>query len=820
MPNWLNDLITWSQNFFTKYETIFSSINNLLGILAVGITVAGFLLGWWKRLWKFLSRIITFFRAPKPIVEFPFKIIESRTKLMEELYPQLPGQNIPDYDITFMERPADIEASKKLNSRGKLIITGNSKCGKTRIALELASNLLSDGYTVLLLRPHAWLDVPLEIPQTLVRRQLLVFVDGLEQYLTPTATSSTSFKTRPFITRLRSAIDQIESFVGDPDKVWFLSTANLKMLQLTDMDSDISTWNSISTIKIDPLSKDETLEFIKRLSAQTNIEIDNMLANTLAEKNDGSFYTLISAFRQWQTSNTKIIRTTQISDFSGSLSELWERKYFQCITKSPKSKYVYAALDILALAELPTDKTLVRFLAIGLQKPIFIPFLEFVFGAAAGIHPHPSRFKNILGLIGLLLKLLITIPVWIIFTPWLRSNDKALSYLQGNEIPVKDGFLQPYEGQTDGRGKEWYSSKIAEELISRQQSNFLKAVSFLIAPYEDNISPEKKLAKINAAIRLNPSSAWLHHERSHILMTLDEPELAIAEIESAIEMDSSNTINYHCAYQIYIDAKKYDKALEIIKTYFETEKKPISTARMRAKIFQEKGDFVEALSEYEKITLDKESKFFDLINKASILRELERYEESLETLHKALQKAHKKEKSWVHHALGHHFDDVGNHDLALNHWSQSITMLPKESSHYLCRAETQLNLNNFESARADSSKALKLKPKSKYPKFIQAKILFMQGEYSQCRSLIEKYLLEKPRPISTQLLYVAVLYSIGENYKNEAQLAGKLLSKESELGIKNSLTNLSKLLERIQSKRPPSKVLKAVSDSIMQTTDV
>jgi tetratricopeptide (TPR) repeat protein len=230
--------------------------------------------------------------------------------------------------------------------------------------------------------------------------------------------------------------------------------------------------------------------------------------------------------------------------------------------------------------------------------------------------------------------------------------------------------------------------------------------------------------------------------------------------------------------------------------------------------------FATALSEYEKITLDKDATYSDLINKASILRKLERYDESLSSLEQALLKSPKKGKTWVHHALGHHFDDVGNHDLALSHWSQSIALSPKEVSHYLCRAETQLNLNNYGAAMADSAKVLKLNPKSKSSKLIQAKILFMQGEYSQCRNIIEKHLIEKPRSISTQLLYIAVLYAIGENYNTEAQVVGRLLTKETENEVENRLSNLSKLLERVQSKRSHSNVINTISDNMSRVNIV
>jgi hypothetical protein len=344
---------------------------------------------------------------------------------MEELFPQLPSQNIPDYDISFMERKSDTEASKRLNSRGKLILTGSSKCGKTRLALEFASNLLNDGYTILLLRPHAWLDVPIEIPQVLNRRRLLVFIDGLEQYVTPNPASKSS-KERPFITRLTSVLEQIENFVGEPDKLWFIGTASLKAQEFADIDNEKSSWNSIPIIKLYSLSKDETFEFISRLAKQINLEISPEIAKSLAEKNDGSFYTLISAFRQWQTYGLKTIQATQINDFAGSLNELWERKYYQSTKKLPNTAYIYASLDILSLAELPTDEGLVRYLSIGLQKPSFVPFFEFVFYQAAEMHPHSSNAKNYLGLANFILKLIISIPGWLFFILSLRDTEKAL----------------------------------------------------------------------------------------------------------------------------------------------------------------------------------------------------------------------------------------------------------------------------------------------------------------------------------------------------------------------------------------------------------
>jgi len=107
---------------------------------------------------------------------FPFHIIRDFDDLLDYLFPDPKSPLLPDRSVPFLPRIAS-ELEAAFRERGRVLIRGRSKTGKSREAVELLRRWWHTGPTVLLAKNHIRLCPPYNIPDNLPVRNLVLFIE-------------------------------------------------------------------------------------------------------------------------------------------------------------------------------------------------------------------------------------------------------------------------------------------------------------------------------------------------------------------------------------------------------------------------------------------------------------------------------------------------------------------------------------------------------------------------------------------------------------------------------------------------------------------
>jgi tetratricopeptide (TPR) repeat protein len=455
--------------------------------------------------------------AKTNVEEFPFLVFQDFDKLLAYLFPDPQTPLLSDRDIKYLPQ-ISAEADAVFQSKGMVLIRGISKTGKTREACEMLRRWWYTGPTVLVVRSHVGLYPPFKIPENLPLRNLVIFFDDMDRYLSESSS----------LRRLDETLQFFQEICHDRGELRVVATARQEeeFWEKLKFDESQTPWSKFALIQLYSLSAEKALEIINELSKTSGIIVNQDLAKRLAEKNNGTFLNLVLAFRSWLSQDIKTITADELKAFEGTLKNTWRRRYEELTAAHPRVRPVYAAIDFMQShnislrpeliselsAEMGMNKALLSILGWmdrlrnwfdisskfnwyrdkkrryqgwllismgGLSILYIFSFLFFTFiPGDAQVHFFDRVF-------GLLLIICLT-SAWILLIFFIlinvlqnfmfRRTNKILRFLMQAEIPVRDPELRPYENQFEGNGStnNWDIKNYAGEI---QDKKFVSNVS-------------------------------------------------------------------------------------------------------------------------------------------------------------------------------------------------------------------------------------------------------------------------------------------------------------------------------------------------------
>jgi hypothetical protein len=128
-------------------------------------------------------------------------------------------------------------------------------------------------------------------------------------------------------------------------------------------------WSEAELVDWPDLSTDEARRLAVELAAMSPaFELTPDLVDTIARTNDGTFYHLILAFRDWRSQpNRQRITTEDVTNLQTDLASAWRHRRSLLFKRKPSLRYVYGALDLAQAIGLPDRQDLMVLLARSLR---------------------------------------------------------------------------------------------------------------------------------------------------------------------------------------------------------------------------------------------------------------------------------------------------------------------------------------------------------------------------------------------------------------------------------------------------------------------
>jgi tetratricopeptide (TPR) repeat protein len=255
--------------------------------------------------------------------------------------------------------------------------------------------------------------------------------------------------------------------------------------------------------------------------------------------------------------------------------------------------------------------------------------------------------------------------------------------------------------------------------------------------------PEKRLADLDEAVRLEPGDVAARYDRGLLLADLGKLDAALADLNQAIVLDSDDTRLYEEKAIVLARLKRFDEslaaldkakqlkpdsisllvekanvhsqqqkpeaAMEDLNQALKIEPKNVVLLLLRAGLFQEKGEKDKALADVDQALKLKPNLPLAIRTRALLLAQDERYEEATQVLEKLHDAAPKDVRTLID--LTSLYGVQRQFDKAIHFYNLWIAAQPDDWRAFRGRADAYLNLGKQAEAIADYEKAIKLEPK-------------------------------------------------------------------------------------------------------------
>jgi cellulose synthase operon protein C len=195
-----------------------------------------------------------------------------------------------------------------------------------------------------------------------------------------------------------------------------------------------------------------------------------------------------------------------------------------------------------------------------------------------------------------------------------------------------------------------------------------------------------------------------------LLRATGKTDDAIKSFKAAIEAQPKDAIGYRALAEFYADRKQYDEALSILRAGLLVQPASMPLRLAEAGILELKGNFEDAIAQYEALLREQPGALVVANNLASLLSEHRGDKASLEralSLAKSLAKSQvpqfKDTLGWISHLHG-------DTPTAISLLEEAVTDLPKDPTVRYHLAMTYISAGQSEKAKAELRKASELLP--------------------------------------------------------------------------------------------------------------
>ena len=312
--------------------------------------------------------------------ESPFRVFQPGSQLLPEVMPDPRNTSLSDPNIPCVERVPGRSVRREmedlLRERGALLVVGKSGIGKTREAVHLAQMLNNEGWTVLYLRPDAWLDAPSGPLDGVPARKLLLLLDNLNAHcsrarreVSPRADSLAMPLHEPFQKRLLRTLEALEAFYGRGE-ILVLATARNERIpeqegepaewDKLEWDRYPDLWERFALYEVPEPDPEVAARLLETLGEAAGVCVEG--AGTIARRNDGTLRNLVENLDMAANPERGLPALTP-KTFRDTLRGTWAERYRRALARYPEVKYVYWAAALLRRYGFPLDRRTVLPLA-------------------------------------------------------------------------------------------------------------------------------------------------------------------------------------------------------------------------------------------------------------------------------------------------------------------------------------------------------------------------------------------------------------------------------------------------------------------------
>jgi len=335
---------------------------------------SGVLVALLTALYKLIRWLLTVRRErQRGAPESPFRVFPPGSQLLPEVMPDPRNTPLSDYNIPYVERVPGRSVRREmedlLRERGALLVLGKSGIGKTREAVHLAQMLNDEGWTVLYLRPDAWLDAPSRPLDGVPARKLLLLLDNLNAHcyrarreVSPRADSLAMPLHEPFQKRLLRTLEALETFYGRGE-IRVLATARDERVperegepaewDKLEWDRYPDLWGRFALYEVPEPDPEVAARLLETLGEAANVPVEG--AGTIARRNDGTLRNLVENLDMAANPERGLPALTP-ETFRDTLRGTWAERYRRALARYPEAKYLYWAAALLRRYGFPLER--------------------------------------------------------------------------------------------------------------------------------------------------------------------------------------------------------------------------------------------------------------------------------------------------------------------------------------------------------------------------------------------------------------------------------------------------------------------------------
>jgi tetratricopeptide (TPR) repeat protein len=347
--------------------------------------------------------------------------------------------------------------------------------------------------------------------------------------------------------------------------------------------------------------------------------------------------------------------------------------------------------------------------------------------------------------------------------------------------------------------------------------------------------PQKQLADLNEALRLQPENPETLRERGVAYVELGQWDKALADFDAALKLDPKHIPTYIAKALVLSKQEKYDAALavlaearkidpksaelwvqqarvhvlqknfpEAIKDLDEALKEaaePLVVRLLRAEVFQEMEQFDKALAEIDEVLKQEPDLRLAVRYRAVLLAELKRTEEAVELMEDWMRRHPDDEEGQLQLASLYLADNRPRRAIEL--FTEILRKNPDNPAALRGRGDAYLNIGKHAEAIADYERALKLRPNDSGLLNNFAWVLATSPVDSLRNGKRALEMALKACEL-TQYKEAHILSTLGAAYAElgDFETAKKWSAKAIELGRANQKDQLRKELESYQQQKP------------------
>jgi len=539
---------------------------------------SGVLVALLTALYKLIRWLLTVRRErQRGAPESPFEVFQPGSNLLPEVMPDPRNTPLSDYNIPYVERVPGRSVCREmedlLRERGAVLVLGKSGIGKTREAVHLARMLNDEGWTVLYLRPDAWLDAPSRPLDGVPDRRLLLLLDNLNAHcyrarreVSPRADSLAMPLHEPFQKRLLRTLEALETFYGRGE-IRVLATARDEKVpewegepaewDKLEWDRYPDLWGRFTRYEVPEPDPEVAARLLETLGEAAGVCVEG--AGTIACRNDGTLRNLVENLDMAANPERGLPALTP-KTFRETLRGTWAERYRRALARYPEAKYLYWAAALLRRYGFPLERRTVLPLAQDL------------------------------------------LPGW---NPWVRwaRLPRAL-----RDLERREALYTPRDGQLEAAGPpEADETAVVRSLIRLGEQHRLADALHNLAG--ELMQPEgapsaihhpdaaRILQKVTAWQPENPA-AWYHLGVAYALA--GQHEQAIQAFQKAIALDPKFAVPWNGLGNVYRDLGRYEEAIQACQQAIALDPKHAAPWNNLGNVYALRGEWEQALGAFRR----------------------------------------------------------------------------------------------------------------------------------------------------------------------------------------------------------------------------